>query len=90
MKFQKPLLILFCLFISIKATSQSELQKKKLKQTPVAPPKPKRTLAVGDSVRLEDGKTVGTIDKIEKNKAVVNYGLFTTSVNVNRLEYVSK
>ena len=39
---------------------------------------------------LEDGKTVGTIDKIEKNKAVVNYGLFTTSVNVNRLEYVSK
>ncbi|MDC1108432.1 DNA mismatch repair protein MutS [Flavobacteriaceae bacterium] len=65
-------------------------KKKKLKQTPVAPPKPKRTLAVGDSVRLEDGKTVGTIDKIEKNKAVVNYGLFTTSVNVNRLEYVSK
>ena len=65
-------------------------KKKKLKQTPVAPPKPKRTLVVGDSVRLEDGKTVGTIDKIEKNKAVVNYGLFTTSVNVNRLEYVSK
>ena len=30
------------------------------------------------------------IEKIEKNKAVVNYGLFTTSVNVNRLEYVSK
>lgn len=30
MKFQKSLLILFCLLISIKATSQSELQKKKL------------------------------------------------------------
>ena len=65
-------------------------KKKRLKQTPITPPKPKRTLLVGDSVRLEDGKTVGTIDKIEKNKAVVNYGLFTTSVNVNRLEYVSK
>ena len=65
-------------------------KKKKLKETPVAIPKPKRTLVVGDSVRLEDGKTVGTIDKIEKNKAVVNYGLFTTSVNVNRLEYVTK
>jgi DNA mismatch repair protein MutS2 len=65
-------------------------KKKKLKETPIIKPKPKRELVVGDSVRLEDGKTVGTIDKIEKNKAVVNYGLFTTSVNVNRLEYVSK
>ena len=65
-------------------------KKKKLKENPIPPAKPKRTLVVGDSVRLEDGKTVGTIDKIEKNKAVVNYGLFTTSVNVNRLEYVSK
>jgi DNA mismatch repair protein MutS2 len=65
-------------------------KKKKLKETPIAIPKPKRTLVVGDTVRLEDGKTVGTIDKIEKNKAVVNYGLFTTSVNVNRLKYVSK
>jgi DNA mismatch repair protein MutS2 len=65
-------------------------KKKKLKETPVTPTIPKRTLIVGDSVRLEDGKTVGTIDKIEKNKAVVNYGLFTTSVNVNRLEFVSK
>ena len=65
-------------------------KKKKLKETPIIKPKPKRKLVVGDSVRLEDGKTVGTIDKIEKNKAVVNYGLFTTSVNVNRLEYVSK
>ena len=65
-------------------------KKKKLNETPIAIPKPIRTLVVGDLVRLEDGKTVGTIDKIEKNKAVVNYGLFTTSVNVNRLEYVSK
>jgi len=62
-------------------------KKKQIKETSSIPIKPKRILVVGDSVRLEDGKTVGTIDKIEKNKAVVNYGLFTTRVNINRLEY---
>jgi DNA mismatch repair protein MutS2 len=35
-----------------------------------------------------DGKAVGTIDKIEKNKAVVNYGVFTSKVNLEQLEYV--
>jgi DNA mismatch repair protein MutS2 len=44
---------------------------------------------VGDSVRLEDGRAVGTLDKLEKNKAVVNYGLFTTTVSIDRLEYVN-
>ena len=53
------------------------------------PPKPKRILVIGDSVRLEDGRAVGTLDKLEKNKAVVNYGLFTTTVNIDRLEYVN-
>ena len=38
---------------------------------------------------MEDGRAVGTIDKLEKNKAVVNYGLFTTNVSVDRLEYVN-
>ena len=59
------------------------------KETSLIHSNPKRILVIGDSVRLEDGKTVGTIDKIEKNKAVVNYGLFTTSVNIDRLEYAS-
>jgi DNA mismatch repair protein MutS2 len=31
---------------------------------------------------------VGSIDKLEKNKAVVNYGMFTTNVSVNQLELV--
>jgi DNA mismatch repair protein MutS2 len=64
-------------------------QKKKQKElAALVPPKPKRLLVIGDSVRLEDGRAVGTLDKLEKNKAVVNYGLFTTTVNVERLEYV--
>ncbi|MFV8225798.1 hypothetical protein, partial [Christiangramia aquimixticola] len=50
--------------------------------------KPKAKLKVGDRVRLEDGKAVGTIDTIEKGKAVVNYGMFTTSVGMEQLELV--
>ena len=67
------------------------IRKQKKKQKEIAalvPPKPKQVLVIGDSVRLEDGRAVGTLDKLEKNKAVVNYGLFTTTVSVDRLEYV--
>lgn len=50
--------------------------------------KPKPVLKVGDRVRMSDGKAVGSIDSIEKNKAIVNYGIFTTNVNLNQLELV--
>ena len=50
--------------------------------------KPKAKLKVGDRVRLEDGKAVGSIDNIEKGKAIVNYGMFTTSVGLEQLELV--
>lgn len=43
---------------------------------------------VNDRVRLPDGKAVGTIDKIEKNIATINYGLFTAKASVNKLELV--
>ncbi|RRO17120.1 endonuclease MutS2 [Flavobacteriaceae bacterium 14752] len=52
------------------------------------PPKPKPKLHEGDSVRLYDGKAVGTIDRFEKQKAIVNYGAFTTSVEPDMLELV--
>lgn len=45
-------------------------------------------LKENDRVRLQDGKAIGTIDKIEKGKAIVNYGIFTTSVSLNELEKV--
>ena len=35
-----------------------------------------------------DGRAIGSIDTIEKNKAIVNYGLFTTNVSVDLLELV--
>ena len=53
-----------------------------------APPKPKHDFKVGENVRMDDGRAIGTIDKIEKGKAVVNYGLFTTTVSLERLEFV--
>lgn len=50
--------------------------------------KPKVTLKVGDRVRMIDGKAVGTLDSIEKNKATVNYGVFTSKVSLDALEFV--
>tara|TARA_B100000902_G_scaffold329693_1_gene326306 strand:- start:2367 stop:4523 length:2157 start_codon:yes stop_codon:yes gene_type:complete len=47
-------------------------------------------LKIGDHVRLYDGKSIGTIDSIDKGKAVVNYGSFITHVDVNSLELVSE
>jgi len=63
-------------------------KKKAAKKKEVVKPKPKPILKVGDRVRLEDGRAIGSIDKIEKNKAVVNYGMFTTNVSVEQLELV--
>lgn len=54
------------------------------------PEPPKPVLKVGDRVRMHDGKAVGSIDTIEKNKATVNYGMFTTNVNLDLLELVEK
>jgi len=60
-------------------------EKKKKKLAPL-PPKPIVILKVGDKVRMVDGKSVGSIDTIEKNKAIVNYGIFTTQVSLDQLE----
>jgi DNA mismatch repair protein MutS2 len=63
------------------------VEKKEKKLKPVVE-KPKVTLKVGDRVRMQDGKAVGTIDSIEKNKATVNYGVFTSKVSLDALEFV--
>ena len=63
-------------------------QKKKDAKQKFDTPKPKPILKVGDLVRMHDGRAIGSIDILEKNKAVVNYGMFTTNVNVDLLELV--
>jgi DNA mismatch repair protein MutS2 len=63
-------------------------EKKKQKKQVEVVEQPKPILAVGDQVRLFDGRSVGSIDAIEKQKAIVNYGAFTTQVSLDLLELV--
>jgi len=68
---------------------RQEKKEKKLKLKEV-PEKPKIALKIGDRVRMFDGKAVGTLDGIEKNKATVNYGVFTSKVSLDALEFVER
>ena len=43
---------------------------------------------VGDQVRIKGSQANATIEKIEKNKALLNYGRFTASVPIKDLELV--
>jgi len=67
---------------------RKEKKEKKIKAQKQEAEKPKVILKVGDRVRMLDGKSIGTIDKIEKNKAIVNYGIFTSKVSLQELEFV--
>ena len=70
------------------AVIRKEKKKEKIKAAKL-PPKPTVVLKVGDRVRMIDGRAIGTIDTIEKKKAFVNYGMFTTQVAITELEKVS-
>ena len=63
-------------------------QEKKRVEKKAAKTKSNYKFKINDKVRLIDGRAVGTIDKIEKNIATINYGLFTTIANTNLLELV--
>jgi DNA mismatch repair protein MutS2 len=69
-------------------TIRKEKKEKKFKAKEIEENKPKVILKVGDRVRMNDGKAVGTIDKIEKTKAIVNYGVFTSKISLTQLEFV--
>ena len=81
-----------------KVKVEQELQKemktirrrKKAESKKPQKPKPKPNFKIGDRVRMIDGRAVGSIDSLEKNKAVVNYGIFTTNVSVDQLELVER
>ena len=45
---------------------------------------------INDRVRLIDGNSVGTIDKIEKKTVFINYGVFTTKAKLEQLELVER
>ena len=65
-------------------------EEKKEKPKVVVKKRPKVQFHIGDHVRLFEGKAVGTIDSLEKNKAFVNYGTFTTQVHTDELELVKR
>ncbi|HEY4539942.1 MAG TPA: DNA mismatch repair protein MutS [Faecalibacter sp.] len=61
-------------------------QKDVLEQKEKAETKKKiEALKVGDRVKIHGSSSVGTIDKIKKDTVFVNYGLFTTQINVNEV-----
>ena len=66
------------------------VRKRKKKQKRLQKKKAAYVFKVNDRVRLLDGNAVGTIEKIEKKKAFINYGLFTTEADVSKLEFVEK
>ncbi|MEM6894785.1 MAG: DNA mismatch repair protein MutS [Bacteroidota bacterium] len=63
-----------------------KVEQKKVEQAEKNKPRP--VFKIGDRVRMFDGKAIGSIDILEKGKAVVNYGIFTTKVSVEQLELV--
>ncbi len=45
-------------------------------------------MKVGQRVRITGSTSVGTIEKISKNKVIVNYGTFKTTINSEELERI--
>lgn len=76
----------------IQQVTKIRLEKKATKTIQEVIPEPVATVTfkVNDRVRLIDSKSVGTIDSIEKGKATINYGLFTTIAKLEQLELVNK
>ncbi|MUU77019.1 endonuclease MutS2 [Winogradskyella endarachnes] len=77
----------------VKAEAEKKVEvirkkKKAAKKKEIKVEKPKPILKVGDRVRMQDGRAIGSIDSIEKGKANVNYGMFTTNVSLDQLELV--
>ncbi|MDA9258207.1 DNA mismatch repair protein MutS, partial [Flavobacteriaceae bacterium] len=75
-----------------KEVLEKELQsiRKEKKNSKVKPVKKQYNVVfkIGDKVRIEGSSTIGVIDNIEKNNAVVNYDTFTTKTNISKLEFV--
>lgn len=64
-------------------------EKKKIAEK-IAKEKAAYVFKINDRVRLVDGNSVGTIDKIEKKNVFINYGLFTTKAKIEQLELVER
>jgi len=70
-------------------TKVVEVRKEKIIEAKkIAKKKADYKFKVNDKVRLIDGKACGIIDKIEKNKVIIDYGMFTTQATLEKIELV--
>ena len=76
--------------VEVKVDEIRKEKKDKKEKAKLVPEKPKVILKINDRVRMFDGKAIGTIDKIDRNKAIVNYGVFTSNVSLEMLEFVER
>lgn len=67
----------------VKVREQRNTEAKK-----IAKQKADYVFKINDKVRIIDTNSCGTIDKIEKNNAFINFGIFTTKTSLNKLELV--
>ena len=74
---------------SLKTTKEKAVEPLPLKKTNHVAEVPKRPLAVGDSVRLDDGTETGTIIEIKNKKVRVQFELATLTVDSARLSVVA-
>ena len=45
-------------------------------------------MKIGQRVRITGSTSVGTIEKISRNKVIVNYGTFKTTIDADELERI--
>ncbi len=74
------------ILINVKKISE----KKKSIARKVAREKSNYQFKIDDKVRLLDSNAKGTIEKIEKNIATINYGIFIAKADIKQLELVQK
>lgn len=65
-------------------------KEKKIEQAKIDKEKSLYVYKINDKVRIIGSNSVGTIDKIDKKRVIINYGVFTTKTTVEKLELVEK
>jgi len=65
-------------------------KEKEVKAAKIAKEKSEYVYKLNDRVKIIGSNSVGTIDKIEKKSVTINYEVFTTKTNVNKIELVEK
>ncbi len=85
---QKKVEIQFKNFIKDPTINLEEEKLKKIKKIEIEAQKKVGKIIIGTRVKINGSVSVGTIEKIQKNFAIVNYGTFTTKIRIEELNLV--